>query len=101
MQVKHKKGRATTPQLVILYRHTISFLENAQGTKRATRQEVVDQYSLSLISKCELDKKHPKCLVFLAKATDQMMGKTPRLFSLDRLSGCCPDECLTRIILQS
>ena len=54
LRVKHKKGRATTPQNVILYKHTIVFLEKTDPKKK--KQEIVDQYSLPLMSTAAIEK---------------------------------------------
>jgi hypothetical protein len=65
LHVKHKKGRATTAQNVILYKHTIVFLENVKGKKK--KQEVIDRYSLPLFSAVALDTEAPKVVTFSAR----------------------------------
>ena len=64
LHVKHKKGRATTPQTVILYKHTIAFLEKVQGKNK---KQVIDRYSIPLFSAVDLDKETPKVVTFTAR----------------------------------
>lgn len=67
LHVKHKKGRATVPQTVILYKHTIKFLEKVKGKKK---KQVIDRYSIPLFSAVELDNEAPKVLTFIARSDD-------------------------------
>ena len=55
LRVKHKKGRPTTPQSVILYKHTLVFLEK-KDEKKKKKQQIVDQYSLPLMSTAAIEK---------------------------------------------
>ena len=61
LRVKHKKGRATNTQLVILYRHQIIFFEHIAGSNK---QSVVDKYFCALCSNLQLDSKDKKVLCF-------------------------------------
>eukprot|EP01043_Picozoa_sp_COSAG02_P001359 COSAG02_NODE_28_length_51367_cov_70.053932_47_plen_1313_part_00 len=67
LHVKHKKGRATVPQTVILHKHSIKFLENVKGKKK---KQIIDRYSIPLFSAVELDKEAPKVVIFTTRTDD-------------------------------